>query len=295
MPTADVAPGAYTRGDGWRTLKIWGMGIASHDLTGDGRPEVYLTSQGDNKLQTLVDPGEADVPDPPTYEDMAVELGVNVAQPAVGGDVLPSTAWHPSFEDVNDDGLMDLFVTQGQRRASRRATRPATRASCCWGRATGRSSGWRRPPASCATSAARGAAVVDLDLDGLLDIVQVDLDAPVELWHNVGAGDGTAPVPMGGWVGLRLQQPGPNRDAIGSWLEIRAGDTTILRELTVGGGHISGHLGWLHAGIGDAERVEVRVTWPDGEVGPWQDVTPDGFAIIDRDATAPQPWTPSGT
>ena len=31
------------------------MGIASQDLTGDGYPEVYLTSQGDNKLQTLAD------------------------------------------------------------------------------------------------------------------------------------------------------------------------------------------------------------------------------------------------
>ena len=39
--------------DGWQTLQIWGMGIASQDLTGDGYPEVYLTSQGDNKLQTL--------------------------------------------------------------------------------------------------------------------------------------------------------------------------------------------------------------------------------------------------
>ena len=36
-------------------MQIWGMGIASQDLSGDGYPEVYLTSQGDNKLQTLDD------------------------------------------------------------------------------------------------------------------------------------------------------------------------------------------------------------------------------------------------
>ena len=34
-------------------MQIWGMGIASQDLTGDGQPEVFLTSQADNKLQTL--------------------------------------------------------------------------------------------------------------------------------------------------------------------------------------------------------------------------------------------------
>ena len=43
-------------------VQIWGMGIASQDLTGDGYPEVYLTSQGDNRLQTLADgPAPADV------------------------------------------------------------------------------------------------------------------------------------------------------------------------------------------------------------------------------------------
>ena len=54
-----VAPGEpprlYTDADGWQPLQIWGMGIASQDLTGDGLPEVFLTSQGDNKLQTLAD------------------------------------------------------------------------------------------------------------------------------------------------------------------------------------------------------------------------------------------------
>jgi len=290
VPPAAAAPSGYTEQEGWRTLKIWGMGIASHDLTGDGRPEVYLTSQGDNKLQTLVDPGAADVP---TYEDMALELGVNVAQPAVGGDELPSTAWHPAFEDVNDDGLMDLFVTKGNvSEQEGYATRDPSELLL------GTHDGTFERVADAAGivryERGRGAAVVDLDLDGLLDIVQVDLDAPVELWHNIGAGEGTTPAPMGDWVGLRFQQPGPNRDAIGSWVEIQAGDTTIQRELTVGGGHISGHLGWLHAGVGDAERVEVRVTWPDGEVGPWQDVTPGGFAIIDRGASAAQPWTPGG-
>ena len=45
----------YTREEGWQPMKIWGMGIASYDLTGDGLPEIFLTSQSDNKLQTLAD------------------------------------------------------------------------------------------------------------------------------------------------------------------------------------------------------------------------------------------------
>ena len=34
-------PRLYTAAEGWMPLRIWGMGIASQDLTGDGYPEVY--------------------------------------------------------------------------------------------------------------------------------------------------------------------------------------------------------------------------------------------------------------
>ena len=44
------------------------MGIASQDITGDGLPEVFLTSQGDNKLQTLA-PGSAG----PDYHAIALQ------------------------------------------------------------------------------------------------------------------------------------------------------------------------------------------------------------------------------
>ena len=52
------------------------MGIASYDLTDDGYPEYFLTSQADNKLQTL-----ADGPAQPNFEDMALERGVTATGP----------------------------------------------------------------------------------------------------------------------------------------------------------------------------------------------------------------------
>ena len=72
---------------------------------------------------------------------------------------------------------------------------------------------------------------------------------------------------MGDWISVRLEQPGPDRDAIGSWIEVRTGDRTIQREVTIGGGHASGELGWIHFGLGGADGAEVRVRWPDGEIG----------------------------
>jgi hypothetical protein len=52
-----IAPGEqprlYTDADGWVSLQIFGMGIASYDATGSGYPDYLITSQGDNRLQTL--------------------------------------------------------------------------------------------------------------------------------------------------------------------------------------------------------------------------------------------------
>ncbi len=53
---------------------------------------------------------------------------------------------------------------------------------------------------------------------------------------------------MGGWLALRVTEPGGNRDAIGAWIEVQVGDAVQRRELTIGGGHISGQLGWTHLG-----------------------------------------------
>jgi hypothetical protein len=98
---------------------------------------------------------------------------------------------------------------------------------------------------------------------------------------------------MGHWLALQVRQPAPNIDAIGAWVDVRAGDRTVTHELTVGGGHAGGQIGWLHAGLGAASSAEVRVHWPDGETGPWMTVGADQFVTIDREAAAPVVWHPS--
>ena len=81
-----VAPGQpprlYTEADGWKPLQIWGMGIASHDLDGDGYPEVFLTSMSDNKLQRLGPDRRSRA-----MSTSAFKRGVTAHRPYVGGDV----------------------------------------------------------------------------------------------------------------------------------------------------------------------------------------------------------------
>lgn len=280
-------PAPYTQQEGWEKMQIWGMGIASQDLTGDGLPEVFLTSQGDNKLQTLVDGATH-----PTYRDMAGSAGVTATRPFVGEDTqLPSTAWHAEFQDVNNDGSVDLFITKGNVEAQTDyASEDPNNLLLGTGEGTFTEAADEAGIADFANT--RGAAVADFNLDGMLDIVEVNRREPVQLWRNVGSGDATAPAPMGNWVAVRLHQAGPNPDAIGAWVEARYGDQVATREITVGGGHGGGQLGPIHFGIGGATTAEVRVQWPGGELGPWVPIDANQFVTIERGEVAASVWTP---
>jgi hypothetical protein len=271
-------PTEYQRDDGWARLQLYGMGIASHDLTGDGYPEVYLTSQGDNKLQTLAD-GAAR----PLYEDIALRRGATAHRPYTGGDVLPSTAWHPAFADVNNDGFIDLYISKGNVEAQEDyAMRDPS--NLLIGQPDGTFIEGAEAAGLVDFARARGAAVVDLDGDGWLDVVQVVRREPVRIWHNQGVPANGAGSAAGHWLAVDLEQPGGNRDAIGAWLEVRIGEWLMTHEVTVGGGHVSGYAGPIHVGLGPATAAEVRVTWPDGEVGPWQPVRADQVVTLARGA-----------
>ena len=280
-------PALYTDANGWVRLQIEGMGIASQDLTGDGYPEVFMTSQSASRLPTLTAG-----PTEPTYRDIGLPRGVNAAHPYTGDTNLPSTAWHPEFEDVNNDGLMDLFISKGNIDAQPDYAQNDP-SNLLLGQPDGTFVESGMAAGIVSFDRGRGAALADFNLDGMLDLVLVNKGSDALLWRNVGSGTEAAPAGMGHWLGLEVRQPGPNRDAIGAWIDVRFGNTTVQHEITIGGGHISGQLDWIHFGLGSATAADVRVQWPDGTVGPWQHVAADGFSIIERGTATPASWTPA--
>ena len=255
-------PRLYTEKEGWERLRLWGMGIATDDLDGDGLPEYFLTSMADNKLQTVVKPEVG--PLVPKFADIAFKRKVTAHRPFVGTDLNPSTAWHAQFGDVNNDGYSDLFIAKGNVDQMPDFAQLDPN-NLLLQRPDGTFAESADKAGVASTRSARGGQLVDLNRDGLLDLVVVNRREGAQVWRNAGG-------VTGHWVAVRLAQDGTNPDAVGARIELRAGARHWLRETTVGGGHVSGSLGVQHFGLGAADRAEVRVVWPDGSVSDWAPV-----------------------
>lgn len=246
----DIADARFLTGaDGWEQVSLWGMGIASRDLNGDGRDEVMLTSMGDQLLQIAGADGR--------YTPAPFTMGTTAHIPFDGSDGRPSTGWHAQFGDVDNDGRPDLFIAKGNvdqmptnamidpnNLLMQQADGTFAEAADVAGVATGERS--------------RGAALADLDGDGRLDLVVVNRRAPMELYRNVTPG-------AGNWLGVTLVQPGGNAHAVGAVVTVTAGDLVQVQQVTVGGGHVGGQSLPLHFGLGEADSATVRVTWPNAD------------------------------
>lgn len=260
-------PVPYGAEDGWNSHQLWGMGIASRDISGDGRAEVYLTSMGDQHLHSLV----SDVA--PSYQNAPFARGVSAHRPHMGDDGRPSTGWHAAFADVNNDGLDDIFVAKGNVDQMMDAAM-ADPNSLLLQKDSGDFIEMASAAGVASMARSRGAALVDFNRDGRLDLLVVNRRDPLQIWQNVTDG--------GNWIFVSLQQFAPNVNAVGAFIELDTGGRVQTREITVGGGHASGSLGPEHFGLGDAESASIRVIWPDGDVGAWMPVSANTEIVLSR-------------
>jgi enediyne biosynthesis protein E4 len=193
-------------------------------------------------------------------------------------------SWSALFADLDNDGHKDLFITNGYPKApndldyqaammaarrgnSEAAAREQLRAlrsyrvsnflfrnngdltfsdvSARWG--------MKQPGFS------YGAAYVDLNNDGKLDLVVNNIDAPASIYENTQR-DSSAH-----YLTVVLDGTGPNRRGLGASLALTAGGMRQYLYHSPYRGYMSTVDDREHFGLGSATRVDtLAVTWPDG-------------------------------
>ncbi|MEM1077263.1 MAG: CRTAC1 family protein [Pseudomonadota bacterium] len=250
--------------DGWPQVSLWGMGIASRDLNGDGRDEVMLTSMGDQLLQIAQAEG--------TYAAAPFSQGTYAQRPHLGDDGRPSTGWHAEFGDVDNDGRADLFMAKGNvDQMPGNAMKDPN--NLLRQQKNGRFAEVSETAGVATTARSRGAAFADFDGDGRLDLVVVNRRAPMELYRNMTP-------ETGAWLAIDPRDK-LRPFAVGAEVTVITPAGRQVQQRVVGGGHAGGSAVPLHFGLGDAKQATVEIRDASGVLRVTRDVAVNQSLQID--------------
>ena len=189
--------------------------------------------------------------------------------------------WGGTFFDYDHDGWLDVYFANGDAH-----TLGYSQEDCLLRNVPGRNGErvfedmWKGSGAFFRTKAnSRGMAVGDIDNDGDLDIVVVNIDRASTLLRN----DQPAGTPNH-WLMITLKGTRSNRDGIGAKVTVRTGSFVQVRQRMAGDNYLSTNDPRLHFGLGRNDRIdEITVRWPGGVT---QRVVPTG---VDRVITITEP------
>src|ERR1700716_543789 len=233
-----------------------GMGVVFQDYDNDGRPDVIVTTLPRQTYAVFHNDGKG------SFSDRGLQTGLNAMSGVTSG-------WGVGLEDFDNDGLKDLFVTQGhvldnveKIDPSLHYLEPTLLALNHDGRFE------QAEPSTQALLAGRGAAFGDLNNDGWIDVVTTVLGEHPHVFMNRG---GSAH-----WLTITLHGTRSNRDGLGARVQVN-GQT---RFATTAGSYESANDKRLHFGAGGAKTTKVEVFWPSGSQQVLNDVSADQFLEV---------------
>ena len=259
-----VHPNVLWRNDGqgaegtWRFLdvsaesgadvRIDGMGLAVGDYNQDGFLDFYMTNTNRNALLR-------NNADGPTFTDATVEAGAEI-----GIRNKQSVDWGTMFFDYDNDGFEDLYVVSGFMKGLISGNPVQQPNILLRNRGDGTFADISSASGADDPGIGRGAAYLDYDNDGCLDLFVVNLGQRASLLrNNCDTGNN--------WLAIRTVGTSSNRDGIGARITVVTGDTSQIREIAAGSSQMSQNMMVAHFGVGASAVVDsVTVRWPSGKV-----------------------------
>jgi hypothetical protein len=185
------------------------------------------------------------------------------------------TGWGGILFDADNDGHLDLFVSNGGAHHEYPESQVLAR-----GDGKGRFFDVARQSGEYFQRkyVARGSTWADFDNDGNLDLVVSDLNGPPHLLRNEG-GSGNH------WIKIDARLPGGRRTATGARITLTAGGGIRVQEVTPGNGYLSQGDPRAHFGLGPATRAEkAEIRWPDGRIQALYGLAADRIHVVVQEA-----------
>ncbi|MCP4687660.1 MAG: CRTAC1 family protein [Desulfobacterales bacterium] len=217
------------------------MGPEFGDFNLDGLIDLLVPDMGYGCLYLNTSQG--------VFHEMSARLGMA----AVCGQY---TSWSGNFFDFDGDGFIDIFLTNGDSRfyePEEDLLLRNIRGEKLMDVSRFLGKDFQKK------AMGRGSAVGDLDGDGDLDIVILNINDGPRLLRNDGGN-------RNHWLMLHLQGARSNRDAIGARVRLHAGGAVQTRYVVSASGYLSQSDYRVHFGLGAETAAEkIRIRWPDGK------------------------------
>jgi hypothetical protein len=262
-----------------------GMNVTFGDVFNQGRFCIYTTNI--TQPGALLQWNNLWVPERTNSDSAAEHRYVNLAESL--GVARGGWSWGAQFGDLNNDGHLDLFLTNGYISADRSANYwydysliagahsgiigdaahwPAMKGrslagyqhKCVWLGQGGKFTDVAQAVGVTDTWDGRAVALVDLWNRGVLDVVLANQKGPLLLYKNTA-------LPENRWVQFEMVGTKSNRAAIGAQVKFFWNDQVQIQEVSGGNGFASQNQRRLHFGLGkDTGALRAEIRWPSGIV-----------------------------